>query len=198
MFLCNKFIFIVVSDILFWILIFKNFLEHLFDAFHSDYVNTCWCGDVVRTFLIIDWFPSIWRLVEGSHLIDEFFHFVMYNDIKHGVSETWCSRCWLIIKTIFFLLGPEWDKVCIRFINIYFFAPGFECFSEKSGCMHVVIADEKKFTVIDYFIEFFWKVFSVIEMLKEVNDWCGWIPTWSHAIEIGCEVGGGNGSVLSV
>ena len=109
----------------------------------------------MRTLLIIDLFLFRSRLVEGSHLIDEFLYFVMYNAINYGVAETCCYRCWLIIETIFFLLVPEWDKVCIRFINIYFFAPGFECFAEKSGCMHVVIADEKKFTVIDYFIEFF-------------------------------------------
>ena len=36
--------------------------------------------------------------------------------------------------------------------------------------MHVVISEAKKFTVIDYFIAFFCKVFSVIEMLKEVSD----------------------------
>ena len=52
--------------------------------------------------------------------------------------------------------------------------------------------------VIDYFIAFFCKVFSVVGSLKEVSDWCGWIPTYSNDIEIVCEVGGGDGSVLSV
>ena len=89
-------------------------------------------------------------------------------------------------------------KFCICFIDIYFFAPGFECFSEKYGCMHVVISEAKKFTVINYFIAFFCKVFSFIEMLKEVSDWCGLIPTYSHAIKIDCEVVVGDGSVLSL
>ena len=35
-------------------------------------------------------------------------------------------------------------------------------------------------------------------MLKEVRNGNGWIPTHSHAIEIFCEVRGGDGSVLSV
>ena len=52
--------------------------------------------------------------------------------------------------------------------------------------------------VIDYFIAFFYELFSVIELLKEVRKGCGWIPMHSHAIEIFCEVGGGGGSVLSL
>ena len=64
--------------------------------------------------------------------------------------------------------------------------------------MHVFIAEAKKFTVIEYLIVFFCKVFSVIDMLKYVSDWCGWIPTCIHVIEVGCEVGGGGGSVLGV
>ena len=64
--------------------------------------------------------------------------------------------------------------------------------------MHVVISEAKNFTVIDYFIAFFCKVFSVVEMLKEVSDWCGWIPTYSHEIEIDCEVVVGDGYILSV
>ena len=104
----------------------------------------------------------------------------------------------MIIETISFLLGYEWYKGCICFIDISFFAPGFECFAEKSGCMHVVVAEAKKLTVADYFIALFCEVFSIIEILKEVIDWCGFIPTCSHAIGIGCEVGRGDGSVLSV
>ena len=56
----------------------------------------------------------------------------------------------------------------------------------------------KKLAVIDYFIAFFCQLFSVIEMLKEVRNGCGCIPTCSHAIGICCEVGRGDGSVLSV
>ena len=36
--------------ILFWIVILKHFLEHLFNSFHSNCISTCYCGDVVRTF----------------------------------------------------------------------------------------------------------------------------------------------------
>ena len=122
----------------------------------------------------------------------------MHNAINHGVAETFCSGSRLIIEMIFFLLGYEWDKVCICFIDIRFFATGFECFSEKYGCMHVVVAGTKKLTVIDYFIAFFCKLFSIIELLEEVSDWCEWIPTCGHAIKIGCEIGGGDGSILSV
>ena len=39
---------------------------------------------------------------------------------------------------------------------------------------------------------------SIVELLEEVNDWCGWIPMCSHAIKIGCEVRGGDGSVFSI
>ena len=76
--------------------------------------------------------------------------------------------------------------------------PCFECFVEKYGCVYVVVAETKKLTVIDYFIAFFCELFSIIEMLKEVSNWCRWIPAYSHAIKVGCEAGGGNGSVLSV
>ena len=64
--------------------------------------------------------------------------------------------------------------------------------------MHLVLAEAKNLTIIDYFIVFFFEVFSIIEMLKEVRNWCGWIPTCSQAIIIGCEVRGGAGSILSV
>ena len=99
-------------------------------------------------------------------MIDEFLYFVMYNSINHGVAVTCCSICWLIIEAILFLLGHEWGKVCICLINIWFFAPGFECFVEKSGCMYVVAAEVKKLVVIDYLIAFFCELFSIIEMLK--------------------------------
>ena len=99
-------------------------------------------------------------------MIDEFFHFVMYNDINHVVTETISSICWLIIDTIFFLLGHEWGKVCIYFIHIWFFAPSFDCFSESSVCMHVVVEKVKKFTFIYYLIAFFCEVVSAIEWLK--------------------------------
>ena len=48
------------------------------------------------------------------------------------------------------------------FINIWFFAPGFECFVENSGCMYFVVAEAKKLTVIDYFVTFFCELFSII------------------------------------
>ena len=87
-------------------------------------------------------------------MIDELLHFVMYNDTYHDVAEICCSGCWLIIGKIFFLLGHVWEKVCICFIHIWCFAPGFECFAEKYGRTHVVVADVKKLNVIDYFIDF--------------------------------------------
>ena len=34
--------------------------------------------------------------------------------------------------------------------------------------------------------------------MKDVSNWWGWIPTCNHAIEIGCGVRGGDGSILSV
>ena len=64
--------------------------------------------------------------------------------------------------------------------------------------MHVVVVEAKNLTVIDYFIVFFFEVFSIVEMLKEFSNCCGWIPTYSQAIIIDGEVGGGVGSVLSV
>ena len=68
------------------------------------------------------------------------------------------------------------------FYQYIVFARGIECFPEKYACMYVVVAEMKKFTVIDYFIAFFCEVFSIFELLEEVSDWCGWIPTCSHAI----------------
>ena len=88
--------------------------------------------------------------------------------------------------------------VCVCFINIWFFAPGFECFTGKSGFMHIVVAEAKKLTVVDYFIVFCRKVFSTIELLGEVSDWYGWIPTYSCVVKIGCEIGVCDGSLLSV
>ena len=64
--------------------------------------------------------------------------------------------------------------------------------------MYIVVAEEKKLAVIDYLIDLFLGLFSVIDLLKEVSNGCGWIPTCSHAIEIRCEVGGGDGSVIIV
>ena len=64
--------------------------------------------------------------------------------------------------------------------------------------MNVFIAEAEKLTVVDYFIAFFCKFFYLIELLEEVRDWCGLIPTFSHAIKIGCEIRRGDGSILSV
>ena len=137
-------------------------------------------------------------MIEGSHLIDEFLHFFMYNAINHGVDVTCCSGYWLITEAIFFLLGHEWGKVCISFIDICVFAPGFECFVEKYGCIYIVVAEAKKLAVINYLISFSCKLFSVVELLKQVRYWYGWIPTCFHTIKIGYEVGGGDISVLRV
>ena len=84
------------------------------------------------------------------------------------------------------------------FYQYLVFAPGFECFVENSGCMYIVVSETKKLAVVDYFIAFFCELFSVIGMLKEVSNGCGWIPTRSHAIEIFCDIGGDTGSILSV
>ena len=73
------------------------------------------------------------------------------------------SSCWV----------HEWDKVSICFIDIFFFAPGFECFVEKSGCMYIVVAEGKNLAVIDYLFDPFYGLFSVIELLKEVRNGCG-------------------------
>ena len=130
-------------------------------------------------------------------MIDEFLLFIIYNAINHGFPENCCSGCCLIIETILFLLGHEWDKVCIYFINIWFFAPGFECLVEKFGCVYIVVAEAKKLIVVDYLIAFFCELFSIIELLKDFSNFCGWIPTCSHAIGIGYEVGRCVGSVFS-
>ena len=53
-------------------------------------------------------------------------------------------------------------------------------------------------TVVEYFIALIHRLCSVVELLKEVINWCGWIPPYIHAIKIGCEFGGVDGSVLSV
>ena len=111
----------------------------------------------------------------------------MYNAINHKVAETCSSGCLLITDTIFFLLGHEWDKVCIFFIDIWLFVPGFECFIESYECMYIVRA-----------VAFFWKIFSIVDLLNEVINWCGLILTCSNAIKIDFEVGWGDGSILSV
>ena len=79
-----------------------------------------------------------------------------------------------------------------------FFAPGFECFVENSGCMYILVAEAKKLAVIDYLISLFCGLFSVIDLLKEARNGCGRIPTRIHAIEIFCDIGGDTGSILSV
>ena len=84
------------------------------------------------------------------------------------------------------------------FYRYLFFAPGFECFVKKSGCVYIFVAERKNLAVIDYLIDLFCGFFSVLELLKEVSNGRGWIPTCSHAIGIRCEVGGVDGSVLSV
>ena len=122
----------------------------------------------------------------------------MYNAFNHGVAVTCCSGYWLITEAILFLLGHEWDKFWIFFIGIWFFAPGFEYFVENYGCMYIVVAEAKNLAVVDYFIAFFWELFSVIDMLKEISNRCGWIPIRSYTIKICCEVGGGDGSILNV
>ena len=84
-----------------------------------------------------------------------------------------------------------------KFAYVYRFLD-FQCFIENYGCMHIIVAEAKKLTIIDYFVAFFCKVFSIIELLEEAGNWRGWIPMASHAIGILCEIGGGNGSVIGV
>ena len=78
-----------------------------------------------------------------------------YNDINHGVTVTCCYICCLITEAILLFWGYEWDKICICFINVWFFVPGFEYFVEKYGCVYIFVADVKKLDVIDYFIALF-------------------------------------------
>ena len=88
-------------------------------------------------------------------MIEELFNFVLYNYINHGIAETCCSGCWLIIEAILFLLGHEWDKCFMCFIDICFFAPVFESFIENSRYMYIVVSKAKKLTVIDHLIKIF-------------------------------------------
>ena len=71
-------------------------------------------------------------------------------------------------------------------------------FFEKYGCVYIVIAEAMTLTVIDYFIDLFCELFSIVELLKEVRSWCGWIPMCSHVIMIGYKVVGSGGSILSL
>ena len=64
--------------------------------------------------------------------------------------------------------------------------------------MDIFVTEAKKLTVVDYFDAFCCELFSVIELLEEIGNWCRWIPTCSHAIEIGSDIGVGYGSGLSV
>ena len=64
--------------------------------------------------------------------------------------------------------------------------------------MHIVIEEAKKFTVVDYFVAFWCEVFSIIELLEVVVNVWGWITTSSREIEIGGNIGGGDGSLLGV
>ena len=43
--------------------------------------------------------------------------------------------------------------------------------------MYAVVEEANKLTVVYYLIAFFCKVFSIVDLLKEVIDWCGCIPT---------------------
>ena len=64
--------------------------------------------------------------------------------------------------------------------------------------MHVVVEEAKKFTVIYYLFAFCCDICSVIELLEMVGNWRGQISMGSNAIKIGCDIGGGDGSKLSV
>ena len=101
--LCNQSGSIFGSIILFWIVILKNILGLLFDAFHSDCIRTCCCGDVVGTFFIIDWFLFRWILIEGCHLIDELLHFL----------NVQCYQPWHFWNLLFQMLVDYWDNLPI-------------------------------------------------------------------------------------
>ena len=64
--------------------------------------------------------------------------------------------------------------------------------------MNIVVEEANKLTVIDYFVAFCCEVFSIVEFLEEVANWHGWFPMGGHVIKIGCEIGGGDVSILSV
>ena len=64
--------------------------------------------------------------------------------------------------------------------------------------MHIFVAEAQKLTVIDYLVPFCFKIFSIIELLEKVGNWCGCIPTGNHAVENFCEIRGGDGFIISV
>ena len=69
---------------------------------------------------------------------------------------------------------------------------------KNSVYVHIVVAEENKLTVVDYFVAFLRKFFSLIDFLEEEGCWHGFIPTGSHVIKIGSEIGEYNSSILSV
>ena len=54
-----------------------------------------------------------------------------------------CACMWHLTVASYigaYLVNWLLNKVSICFINIWFFAPGFECFVENSRCVYIVVA----------------------------------------------------------
>ena len=92
------------------------------------------------------------KMFPFSWLILAFFHVKCHQP---------CS-CWNLMFRMLVdywydpILGGSWMKLfLVRFINIWFLAPCFQCFIENSGFMYVVLSEAKKLTVIDCFVAFY-------------------------------------------
>ena len=54
---------------------------------------------------------------------------------------------WLLIQSCYFRFI---NGTMFAYVLSIFFAPGFECCIDKYRCMHIVVAESKGLTVVDY------------------------------------------------
>ncbi len=155
-----------------------------FEKVLDSIVGNCGIGFVGRNLririliLIVCWF-----LLEERDVVDKLLELLMDEIGDEGclVGRVACSfACQVVLHTIVMFDGHQNFEVLVGFGGFWLCPPKFDCIVEKSSFVNVVVAEAKELGVSDILETIFGEGLAVLELLKEISDWCGWIPLRIH------------------
>jgi hypothetical protein len=86
----------------------------------------------------------------------------------------------VVLHTIVMFDGHQTFEVLVGFGGFWLCPPNFECIFEGSSFVNVVVAEANELGVSDIFETIFGEGLAILELLKEISDWRGWIPLRIH------------------
>jgi hypothetical protein len=86
----------------------------------------------------------------------------------------------VVLHTIVMFDGHQNFEFLVGFGAFWLCPPNLECIIEESSFVNVVIAEAKELGVSDIFETIFGEGLDILELLKEISDWRGWIPLCIH------------------